>query len=129
MTSVKSLSTKVYVEPKLQAEIDFHAGILAAHEKDYDLAYSYFYEAFDTFSLPSVNNSESALRALKLMILVKIIGDKLEDIHNIVYGKMGLKFAGADIDALRAIENSVKKRSVVIMKESIGKYSESLFIR
>lgn len=33
LTSVKTLVTKVYVEPKLQANIDMQAGILAAHEK------------------------------------------------------------------------------------------------
>ena len=40
LTSVKTLVTKVYVEPKLQANIDMHAGILAAYEKDFNLAYS-----------------------------------------------------------------------------------------
>ena len=53
LTSVKTLITKVYVEPKLQANIDMHAGILAAHEKDFNLAYSYFYEAFDAYNIPN----------------------------------------------------------------------------
>jgi 26S proteasome regulatory subunit N6 len=53
LTSVKTLVTKVYVEPKLQANIDMHAGILAAYEKDFNLAYSYFFEAFDVFNIPT----------------------------------------------------------------------------
>jgi 26S proteasome regulatory subunit N6 len=53
LTSVKTLVTKVYIEPKLQANIDMHAGILAAHEKDFNLAYSYFFESFDVYNIPT----------------------------------------------------------------------------
>ena len=89
LTSVKTLCTKVYIEPRLQAEIDLHAGVIAAHEKDYALSYSYFYEAVDVFNLPAIHKKTKALRAIKMMILVKVMNDKLEDVNGIVFGKMG----------------------------------------
>ena len=80
LTSVKTLVTKVYVEPKLQANIDMHAGILAAHEKDFNLAYSYFFEAFDVYNIPNKKKKNKGLRAFQYMIfdlleknLIKII--------------------------------------------------------
>ena len=62
LTSVKTLITKVYVEPKLQANIDMHAGILAAYEKDFNLAFSYFFEAFDVYNIPNKKRKNKGLR-------------------------------------------------------------------
>lgn len=86
---MKALCTKVYIEPHLQAEIDMHAGIISLSEKDYSLAYSYFYEAFDTFNLPTVKKPTKALRTLKLMVLSKIMNGNLDEINSIIYGKTG----------------------------------------
>ena len=54
---------KVYLDPKLKANIDMHAGILAAHEKDFNLAYSYFFEDFDAFNILNQKNKNKALLA------------------------------------------------------------------
>ena len=84
LTSVKTLITKVYVEPKLQANIDMHAGILAAYEKDFNLAYSYFFEAFDVYNIPSKKRRNKGLRAFEYMILCKIVGGHIEEVNNVV---------------------------------------------
>ena len=128
LTSVKTLVTKVYIEPRLQAEIDVHAGTIAAHEKDYNLAYSYFYEAFDVFNLPAINKKSKALRCIKMMILVKIMNDKLDDVNGIVFGKMGTKYAGRDVQAMKSIEVAVRQKSLQLLKDNISNYEDGKLI-
>ena len=114
------------MEPYLQAEIDLHSGVLAAHEGDFELAFSYFYEAFDTFNINTVNKKEKALRCLKLMILAKIMDGKLNDIHNIVAGKAGLSFMGKDVEAFISLEKAVRNKSIVELKSVVKQYEEQL---
>lgn len=126
LTSVKTLCTKVYIEPKLQAKIDMHAGVLAAFEKDYNLAYSYFYESFDVFNIPNIKNTEKALKAMQYMILSKIMSGSLDDINNIIIGKKGQKYYGPAIKAFESIIEAVKVKSVKMLKDNILKNQEYL---
>ena len=124
LTSVKTLVTKVYVEPKLQANIDLHAGILAAHEKDFNLAYSYFYEAFDVYNIPTQRKKNKALRAFQFMILSKIVGDHLDEVNNVVLSKQGKDYYGKEVEALRSIEAAIREKSIKLLKENIEKNKE-----
>ena len=124
LTSVKTLSTKVYVEPKLQANIDMHAGILAAYEKDFNLAYSYFYEAFDVFNIKTQKRKTKALKAFQYMILSKIVGDRLDEVNNVVLSKQGKDYYGKEVEALRSIESAVREKSLTLLKENIEKNKE-----
>ena len=124
LTSVKTLITKVYVEPKLQANIDMHAGILAAYEKDFNLAYSYFYEAFDVFNIPTQRRKTKGLRAFQFMILSKIVGNHLDEVNNVVLSKQGKDYYGKEVEALRSIESAVKEKSIKLLKENIDKNNE-----
>jgi 26S proteasome regulatory subunit N6 len=127
LTSVKTLCTKVYIEPKLQAKVDMHAGIIAAYEKDYNLAYSYFYESFDVFNIPNIKNTAKAMKAIQYMILCKIMNGSLDDINNIILGKKGQKYYGPNIKAFESIIESVKLKSVKLLKENFLK-NEDYFI-
>lgn len=49
LTAVKTIANSIYVVPSLQAEIDRMSGMIAADEKDYTTAYSYFYETFEGY--------------------------------------------------------------------------------
>ncbi len=124
LTSVKTLVTKVYVEPKLQANIDMQAGILAAHEKDFNLAYSYFFEAFDVYNIPNQKRKNKGLRAFQYMILSKIVGDHIEEVNNVVLSKQGKDYLGKEVDALRSIESAVKEKSIKLLKDNIEKNQE-----
>ena len=124
LTSVKTLVTKVYIEPKLQASIDMQAGILAAHEKDFNLAYSYFFEAFDVYNIPTQRRKAKALKAFLYMIMSKIVGDRLEEVNNVVLSKQGKDYYGKEVEALRSIEIAVKEQSIKLLKENIQKNQE-----
>ena len=124
LTSVKTLVTKVYVEPKLQANIDLHAGILAAHEKDFNLAYSYFYEAFDVYNIPTQRKKNKALKAFQYMILSKIVGDHLDEVNNVVLSKQGKNYYGKEVEALRSIESAIREKSIKLLEDNIEKNKE-----
>ena len=121
LTSVKTLVTKVYVEPKLQANIDMHAGILAAYEKDFNLAYSYFFEAFDVYNIPNQRRRNKGLRAFQYMILCKIVGGHIEEVNNVVLSKQGKNYYGPEVEALRSIESAVKEKSIKLLEDNIEK--------
>lgn len=126
LTSVKTLCTKVYIEPKLQAEIDMHAGVICLHEKDFNLGYSYFYESFDVYNIPHIKKTKKALKALQYMILSKIMGGMIEDVNAIILSKGARSYFGPEVESLKAITDSVKEKSVASLKENINKYSSVL---
>ena len=71
LTAVKTIANSIYVVPSLQAEIDRMSGMIAADEKDYTTAYSYFYETFEGYR--SMNELESAAEAFKFMLFSKVM--------------------------------------------------------
>jgi len=86
------------------------AGILhASEEKDFKTAFSYFYEAFEQYD--SVDD-KAALTALKYMLMSKIMLNLPEDVLQLVSGKLALKYSGSEIDAMKAISQAAKKRSL-----------------
>ena len=88
-----------------------HAGILAAYEKDFNLAYSYFFEAFDVYNIPSKKRRNKGLRAFEYMILCKIVGGH----------KQGKDYYGPEVEALRSIESAVKEKSIKLLEDNIAK--------
>lgn len=87
------------------------SGILhAADERDFQTAFSYFYEAFEGFDL--VNLQTEATLALKYMLLCKVMLDKPEEINSIIAHKNALKYHGDNISAILAIGSAAKNRSL-----------------
>lgn len=124
LTSARTTANAIYCPPKMQAALDLQSGVLhAADEKDFKTAYSYFYEAFEGFD--SVE-SPKALTALKYMLLSKIMINNSEDVQQIVSGKLAIKYAGSDIDAMKAVAQASYKRSLADFQQVVKQYKHEL---
>merc|ERR1712106_1032534 len=124
LTSARTTANSIYVPPRVQAQLDLQSGILhASEEKDFKTAFSYFYEAFEQYD--SVED-KLALTALKYMLMSKIMLRMPEEVHNIVSGKLALKYSGTDIEAMKGVAQASKKRSLADFQTTVGKYSKEL---
>ncbi|CAH1156123.1 unnamed protein product [Phaedon cochleariae] len=124
LTSARTTANAIYCPPKMQAALDLQSGVLhAADEKDFKTAYSYFYEAFEGFD--SVE-APKALTALKYMLLSKIMVNSPEDVQQIVSGKLAIKYAGPDIDAMKAVAQAAHKRSLADFQQAVKQFKHEL---
>ncbi|CAB4017517.1 26S proteasome non-ATPase regulatory subunit 11-like [Paramuricea clavata] len=98
-------------------------GILHAEEKDFKTAYSYFYEAFEGYD--SLENAK-APAALKYMLLCKIMLNSPEDVQSIISGKLGLKYSGPSLQAMKKIADASHQRSLLEFKKILATYKEEL---
>merc|ERR1712062_727035 len=110
LTSARTTANSIYVPPKVQAQLDLQSGILhASEEKDFKTALSYFFEAFEGFD--SVEDP-MAIMALKYMLMSKVMLNLPDEVTNLVSGKLALKHAGPELEAMKAVALSAKNRSL-----------------
>lgn len=123
LTSAKTAGNSVYCPPLLQAALDSQSGILHAEEKDYETAFSYFYEAMEGYSQ---QNDPKAENIVKYMLLSKIMLNSTDDVHSILSGKMATKYAGRNLDAMKAIATAHQNRSLAEFEKSLETYKTEL---
>jgi 26S proteasome regulatory subunit N6 len=123
LVAARTAANAVYVPPSLQADMDAQSGILHGEEKDFKTAYSYFYEAFEQFN--ALDDPRSIL-VLKYMLLSKIMAGDVMDVSSIISSKAGLKYAGSEVDALKAIAKAYQSRSLAEFQEVLASYKEEL---
>lgn len=123
LTAARTAANSIYCPPLTQAQIDMQAGVLHAEEKDYKTAYSYFYECFEGYSL---QEDTTAIKALKYMLLCKIMVNASDDISQILTNKLALRCVGRDIDAMKAIAKAYKERSLKLFSEVQQQYSAEI---
>ena len=125
LTAARTNSNAIYVAPLLQAQIDMMAGILNADERDFSTAYSYFFEAFESYD--SQRNQDALARAcLKYMLLCRIMNGSTQEVASIVSGKYGIKYAGVDVNALKAVSDAYAARSLEQFENTREQFAEQL---
>lgn len=124
LTSARTTANAIYCPPKMQAALDLQSGILhAADERDFKTAYSYFYEAFEGYDGA---DSPKALTALKYMLLSKIMLNQAEEVASVCGGKTPLKYAGRELEAMRAVATASHKRSLADFQTALKTYKREL---
>jgi len=124
LTSARTTANAIYCPPKLQAALDLQSGILhAADERDFKTAYSYFYEAFEGYD--SID-SPKAVTGLKYMLLSKIILNTPDVVQSILSGKLALRYAGREAEALKAIAQAAIKRSLAQFQQALVDFKVEL---
>ncbi|CAN1320786.1 26S proteasome non-ATPase regulatory subunit 11 homolog [Linum perenne] len=109
--------------PAQQGTIDLQSGILHAEEKDYKTAYSYFFEAFESFN---ALEDPRAVFSLKYMLLCKIMVSQADDVAGIISSKAGLQYVGPDLDAMKAVADAHSKRSLKAFETALRDYKAQL---
>ncbi|XP_063384137.1 26S proteasome non-ATPase regulatory subunit 11 [Cydia fagiglandana] len=124
LTSARTTANAIYCPPKMQAALDLQSGILhAADERDFKTAYSYFYEAFEGYDGA---DSPKALTGLKYMLLSKIMLSQAEEVAVICGSKAALKYAGKELEAMRAVATASHKRSLADFQAALKTYKPEL---
>merc|ERR1740121_607160 len=124
LTAAKTNANAIHCPPLLQADIDLWSGIVGAREKDFQTAYSYFYEAFEAFNVAS--KEEKARNAMKYMLLTKIMMNRPMDVNNIIASKSGLKYTGSEIDAMKAVAATQEDRCLKKFEAVLELHKKSL---
>lgn len=127
LTSARTSANSIYCPTLLQAELDCQSGILNMEDKDYKTAFSYFYESFEGFNSQQLDeNSKSAVKVLKYMLLSKIMLNLIDDVNNILKNKNMAQYQSKDIDAMKSIAVAYSNRSLKEFENSLIQYSTEL---
>jgi len=124
LTAAKTNANAIHCPPLLQAEIDVWSGIIAMREKDHRTAYSYFYEAFEAFN--ASDSEDKARTAMKYMLLAKIMIGRPQETKGIISSKHGLKYTGAEIDAMAAVAKAYEDRCLKKFEAVLDQYKGQL---
>ncbi|RKF60538.1 putative 26S proteasome regulatory subunit rpn6 [Erysiphe neolycopersici] len=124
LTSARTSAASVYTPPLLQAELDLQSGKLHAEDNDFNTAFSYFIEALEGYH--SQDETEKATSALQYMLLCKIMLNLADDVNQLLTSKQAVKYAGKNLDAMKAIARAHSNRSLEEYEKALGNYPREL---
>lgn len=124
LTAARANANKIYVQPTLQADIEKTAGIIHLAERDYQIAYSYFFEAFEAFHNAGLKNS--AVETFNYLLLAKIMQDSIDDASNLVTGRFGLIYSTETTTMVEILE-AYKRKSLVELSTILTGKKEEIF--
>lgn len=150
LTAARTAANAIYCPPTLQADLDTVSGVLHCEEKDYKTAYSYFFEAFENYNhsvkektVDLHTSSDTALAApnapsmtfkertylelcincLKYMLMCKIMTNVKDEVNTLINGKLALRFATPELEAMRAIAAAHAISSLKAFQAAMSKYA------
>ncbi|PNP39058.1 26S proteasome non-ATPase regulatory subunit 11 [Trichoderma gamsii] len=124
LTSARTSAASVYTPPLLQANLDMQSGMLHAEDKDFNTAFSYFIEALDGYH--TQEESGKAQAALQYMLLCKIMLNLVEDVNQLMASKQAVKYAGKNLEAMKAIARAHANRSLEEYERALSAYRYEL---
>jgi 26S proteasome regulatory subunit N6 len=124
LTSARTSAASVYTPPLLQANLDMQSGMLHAEDKDFNTAFSYFIEALDGYH--TQDESPKAQAALQYMLLCKIMLNLVDDVNNLMTSKQAMKYAGKNLEAMKAIARAHSNRSLEEYERALSAYRYEL---
>ncbi|PKS06964.1 hypothetical protein jhhlp_005560 [Lomentospora prolificans] len=124
LTSARTSAASVYTPPRLQADLDMQSGMLHAEDRDFNTAFSYFIEALDGYH--TQDEPAKATAALQYMLLCKIMLNLAEDVNTLLQSKQALKYAGQNLEAMKAIARAHSNRSLEEYERSLAAYRYEL---
>ncbi|KAF2487374.1 PCI domain-containing protein [Neohortaea acidophila] len=110
LSSARTSAASVYTPPLLQAGLDMQSGQLHAEDGDFNTAFSYFIEAMEGYH--SHDDAVKATSALQYMLLCKIMLNLKDDVDQLMTSKQALKYAGKNLDAMKAVARAHSNRSL-----------------
>ncbi|KAI9755994.1 MAG: hypothetical protein M4579_004039 [Chaenotheca gracillima] len=120
LTSARTSAASVYCPPLLQAGLDMQSGMLHAEDKDFNTAFSYFIEALDGYH--TQEDSSKATSALQYMLLCKIMLNLVDDVNSLMTSKYAVKYAGKNLEAMKAVARAHSNRSLEEYEQSLSDY-------
>ncbi|SGZ28709.1 BQ5605_C027g10418 [Microbotryum silenes-dioicae] len=124
LTSARTAANSIYCPPLLQAQLDMQSGILHAEDKDYKTAFSYFFEALEGLSS---QDDPKAPAALKYMLMCKVMLNLPEDVTSIIAGKLAQRYAGPQVDAIKAVAKAHEDRSLSDFERLLKEHRKGRF--
>lgn len=124
LSAARTSANAVYCPPLMQAGLDMQSGILHAEEKDFNTSFSYFIEAMEGYH--TQDDPKKATDALKYMLLCRIMENQTDEVNSILEGKHALKYAGRDLEAMKAIAHAHTEKSLAEFEQALNNYKEEL---
>ncbi|KAF2495158.1 PCI-domain-containing protein [Lophium mytilinum] len=120
LTSARTSAASVYTPPLLQAGLDMQSGMLHAEDQDFNTAFSYFIEAMEGYH--SQDEPKKATSALQYMLLCKIMLNLGDDVTSLMTSKQAIKYAGKNLDAMKAVARAHTNRSLEEYETTLTDY-------
>lgn len=124
LSSARTSANAIYCPPLTQAGLDMQAGILHAEEHDFNTAYSYFIEAMEGYHSQDV--IKKATDALKYMLLCRIMENQTDEVNQLLEGKHAIKYAGRDLEAMKAIARAHSSKSLAEFEQALNNYRDEI---
>lgn len=125
LASARALAVSAYCPAQLQAQIDLLSGMYICDDRNYTVAFSYFLEALDGFTLDKAY--VEARVSLRYLILSKIISKKWDEINAVTKHKNAIRHLDDDvIHILIKISESCKNRDLKKYSEILIEFSDIL---